>query len=270
MKDKKKEIKPQMLETDWQKRARSRIEELSKQPYQRYPTEERFAEFPYQQQLQGTLGDYINRAPQPLHQEAESQLMGTLQGDYDPRTSPYYKSLREQALREEQEAVNRLKREGVATGMLQSSPYVRAEAELRGDTASKLSELLGGMYENERGRMIEAVPQAMEVGQYQEGQPLQTAQAISAISPILKQLMEEPKAFDYQQFKEEQAWPYAVQVPLLQQLLGYAPWYMPQYENTGIMGSGVTGQQAGDSITQGLLLGMMMSSKRFKKNIRVW
>ncbi|HDP36814.1 MAG TPA: hypothetical protein ENN27_02935 [Candidatus Atribacteria bacterium] len=228
MKSKKEKIEPEILETNWQKEARQRITELSKQPYRRY-TEPVFGEYPYRAQLESSLGKYIGRETPELYRAGESELLKTLQGEYDPYTSPYYQAMREGALREEKEALGRLRRGAQLGGYLYGTPRLNAEAELLAQTQAELAKLLGGMSEAERIRRLSTVPTAIDVGRQIEGIPLESMQAIMSISPILKALEEEPLRFGYEQFREEQMWPYQRQAPLLQQLLGYAPWYMPQY-----------------------------------------
>ncbi|MGE4358053.1 MAG: hypothetical protein AB7E08_05855 [Candidatus Omnitrophota bacterium] len=231
-KSKTKKIEPEILETEWQKQAKQRLTELSQQPYQRY-TGQVFAEYPYKTELQNLLRGYIGRDTPELYKASESELLKTLTGEYDPYTSLYYQAMREGALREEKEALNRLRRGAQLGGMLYSTPRLSAEANLLAQTQTGLAKLLSGMAETERARRLSTVPQAMAVGEQIANIPLESMQAIATISPLLKAIEEEPLKFAYEQFREEQLFPYQYQTPLLQTLLGYAPWYYPQYVQKG-------------------------------------
>lgn len=269
MKSKKKKVEPEILETPWQKQVRARIEELATRPYQPY-TGRRFAEYPFRDTLKSALSQYISRTEPALYGLAQSELQKTLSGEYNPATSPYYEAFRKEALREEQDALNRLRRAAQLGGMLYSTPTQQAEARLIADTTNRLATLLGQLAEAERVRRLQSVPTAISVGEFLSQSPLRTAQAITAISPLLKAIEEEPLEFEYQQFKEGQMWPYTVQTPLLQTLLGYAPWYYPVYTKkpslferiTGAVGSIMPFMNFGSSLL-GSTLGLAGSARAY-------
>jgi hypothetical protein len=114
--------------------------------------------------------------------------------------------------------------------MLYSTPILGGEADLLAQTTTGLNQILGSLSDVERARRLGAVPAAMQVGRQIQQMPLETMQAISSVSPILKALEEEPYKFGYEQFMREQLWPYQYQYPVTQQLLDYAPWYYPMYQ----------------------------------------
>lgn len=242
MKDKKEEITPQLLETEEQKQSKDWLSNLLNTPYQQY-TGQMFGSYPYQSQLKENLGQYVGRDMPELYGAAQSELMKTLTGGYDPYTSDYYKSAREGALREEQSAVNRLRRGAQLGGMMYSTPRIEAEGKTVAQTQNNLANILGQLSLQERQNRLNAVPTAMSTGQQISNMPIENMQAIMSVSPVLKALEEEPLQYAQQQFMNEQLFPYQYQLPVAQSLLNYAPWYYPQYGQTGggygQLGSGV-------------------------------
>lgn len=204
---KKRKIKPEFLESPAQRRGREFLEGILGRPFEPY-TGKRFAEYPYKEQLSRSLEQYISRQQPDIYGIAQTQLEKTIGGEIDPFSSPYYGGIKSQLLREEQEGLNRLRRGAQLGGMLYSSPRQEAEAELIGQTTGKLMEVLGRLSEAERQRQLSAIPLAMEVARAIEQQPLETARAITVISPILKAIEEEPLAFNYEQFLRKQQYPF--------------------------------------------------------------
>jgi len=151
MLSKKKKIEPELLTTPWSGQAVSTITRAMQTPYEPYPAGE------------VDVGRIME--------------------------SPYYQSIKKGALTEEQEALNRLRRGASLGGMLYSSPRLGAEAELIGQTTTKLGQILGGLAEQERQQNI---------------------------------------ARSYQEWLRKAQYP-VQQSQLAQLLLGYQPWYYPMY-----------------------------------------
>lgn len=86
------------------------------------------------------------------------EIKKVLAEKYDPFTSPFYQGLREASLREEEAGVGQLRRRSQLGGMLKSDPSKRTEAEYRGRMGTGRTTMLGEMYETERGRKMEMIP----------------------------------------------------------------------------------------------------------------
>jgi hypothetical protein len=136
MLSKKKKIEPELKTTPWGEKATSYLTKLLEQPYQ-----------PYQPTVQSPEArgytPYV-ATPYPTGEVDVKRII----------ESPYYQGLKTQALTEEQEALNRLRRGSQLGGMLYSTPRLGAEAQLIGQTTSKLQTLLGQMAEQERQQNI--------------------------------------------------------------------------------------------------------------------
>ena len=86
------------------------------------------------------------------------QIKKVLGEAYDPFKSPFYQGLREASLREEEAGVSNLRRRSQLGGMLKSDPSKRTEAEYRGGMGTGRTMMLGEMFETERGRKQEMIP----------------------------------------------------------------------------------------------------------------
>jgi len=126
---------------------------------------------------------------------------------YDPFKSPFYQGLREASMREEEAGVANLRRRSQLGGMLQSDPSRRTEAEYRGGMGTGRTMMLGEMYETERGRKQEMIPNLLSYAG----------------------LGADVGKFNTQIGIQQALLPYTAQAPLLQSLAGgYGTWYSPE------------------------------------------
>lgn len=126
---------------------------------------------------------------------------------YDPFKSPFYQGLREASMREEEAGVSNLRRRSQLGGMLSSDPSRRTEAEYRGGMGTGRTMMLGEMYETERGRKAEQIPNLLGYAGF--------------AGDVGK--------FNTQIGIQEALLPYTHQAPLLEGLAGgYGTWYSPE------------------------------------------
>lgn len=154
----------------------------------------------------------LGRDIQGLTGEAADVLRGTLRGEFDPRTSPFFQGFRQEA--------QRLKQEGISDVLRRSQRITGAPAgtALRqtGDVASRADEsilqTLGGLFEQERARQFGAVGQTFNLG--------------SGISQLLLGAGQVPRSIEQdilnarfnQQIGQIEA-PFRLQAPIAQNLL---------------------------------------------------
>jgi len=113
---------------------------------------------PAEKDVLARIGAY---KPSELYNTGKEQIMSTLKGEYNPLTSPYYKAMREQMQREGEEAVLGARQRANLYGQLSSTGMANVESRARARTANDINTLLGGMYENERARQVNAINQAL-------------------------------------------------------------------------------------------------------------
>lgn len=147
---------------------------------------------------------------------ARTEIMKTLTDKYDPRTSPYYRGLREETERLKTEGVTDIRQASELGGMFKSTPRLGAEGELINVANSNLLKQLGLLYETERGRKSQAARDIQDVGTKEIGKYA----AIGAMSDIERQLEQEVMNAKYTQAIEQMLFPYREQVGIATALLG--------------------------------------------------
>lgn len=175
-----------------------------------------------QQSGQEWLREYLAQPATPALSEATNYLRKTLAGEYDPRTSPYYQSFREQSLSDEERAANILRqRLNIAQpGAVTTAPARSQEINLRRGFATDRLGALGSLYEAERGRMQEAAGMLPGAAQLQAEEPLRKAQAGTLVGEAPRAIEAEQEEALWEALKETLLGPYMYQAPLAQALIG--------------------------------------------------
>ena len=132
----------------------------------------------FEGQIPGLVQDYASRGQLPLITSAQNQLQQTIEGKYDPRTSPYYQSFRDEALRNLDDTQTNIRQSAQLGGALRTSGRVRQEARAAVDTSREINSVLGQLYEQERLNQLNAIPQALNVSDYVENAPNRTLATI--------------------------------------------------------------------------------------------
>jgi hypothetical protein len=126
--------------------------------------------------------------------------------------------------------------------------------------ASRLQNL-GGLFETERGRQLQAVQQSLPFIQMEQQEPYQQLQAIQQFGGLPRQLATAQSAADYEQQLQNLLAPYHLSGPLAQALLGHEEtWTQPEYYQErnpllGILGGTAGGLASGSSLN--MLLGLL-------------
>lgn len=174
------------------------------------------------------------------YQEANNYLQEVLGGNYDPRTSDYYKGLRNEAETFKADSNAALKRRSQAGGMMYSTPAAGLQAENTRRIDDRTLRQLGGLYENERDRMGQA---ATGIGQVD-------AQQISNLGAG-NQLLDQQRGIEqarlnaqYQEAMTELLAPYQYQAPLASPVLQEQRYFYKSNSGGGMMG-GILGSAAG-------------------------
>ena len=188
-------------------------QELYQQPYEQYPGT-RIAGFnPWERQaLQG----YADRAQQgsPLIDQAGNMLQDTLSGNY-LNSNPWVDQMISQT---QSGVIDKFNNEVTPSTVAQFAQYgggnitntglAQLDAMNRYDLSRTLGEIDTGyrmpLYESERARQFQAVPQAMQVGnqEYADLAALQTA------GQTKRQMSQARQDLEYQQWLEQQQYPY--------------------------------------------------------------
>lgn len=142
-------------------------------------------------------------------QTAQGILTDLLAGKHDPRTSPLYAGLREEAAATKEQGLTALRRRANLGGNFYSTPALRAEGEYSANVDRGLNTLLGGMYESTMS------PQALLSASAQYG-------------ALPREIEQQQAAADYQARLSNLLAPYQMQAPIAGMLSGLQ--YLPQDE----------------------------------------
>lgn len=193
--------RPEIMETDWQKESRGILEQI----------------------MRGEGGDFpqLDVAGMTDIEKGGQSLLAKILGGgafEDPSKSLLYRGLRDESYADEERGVSGLRRRQNMGGMFVSAPGGREEAEFRGRAMRGRSSILGGLFESERNRDNPYTRMAA-VGQYGSlPREITDARNMAKYGSEMGGLDRKDSA--------------------MSQLLGYAPWYQPQFyqEESGISG----------------------------------
>lgn len=186
------------------------------------PTQQVAGISPFQSQILQSLQAAMPQINQQ-YQVAAQQLGATARGEYDPYTSPYYQSLREEGERAKRQATTAARERAEMGGALYSTPAAGVEAGARAQIETALQSELARLYETERGRQLgaaQALPQlgAQQIAQY--GQAL-------TLEDFQRQVQQQQYNALYQQAMSQILAPYQYNAAIAQAL------YQPQAAVTG-------------------------------------
>ncbi len=167
---------------------------------------------------QGRLADYQSKGTEGYNL-AMDQTRKTLAGDYDPRTSDFWKGFRQEADQVRGKSNEAIRRRAQAGGMLQSSPSANIEAQSNRELDSFMLRKLGELYENERGRMDTAANRAGNLGQQQFGNLL-AGQSMAEMPRLIEEMR---NAAIYDEQIQELLHAYTYQANLATGMMNYSP-----------------------------------------------
>lgn len=174
-----------------------------------------------QQRIQAGVGERIGDL-NANYGTAQSYLTDVISGQYDPRTSDFYKGLRQEAGDLKTEAATDIRQGANLGGMLQSTPRMAVEAESGRKIDRDLLTMLGGLYETERVRQGQAVSQLGTL----DAQTAATAGNLQQIADLERQIEQERNDAVYNQAMQTITFPYQYQAQLANSLIGASAPYM--------------------------------------------
>ena len=190
-----------------------------------------------ERQGQNMLSSYLNMPESPTLGAAERYTTNVLSGKYDPRQSPYYKSMRSQIMRDANKIAAEKLHGFAQEGMLHSEPRAEGMREYWGDVQGDLGTLLGSMYETERGRMGEAASLAPTLTKTREDLPMGRIGAATAFGAIPREVQQADLDRQYQEYLRQEKGK-AVPYEIFSNIMGqpYEPYAAPTLTQGGSMG----------------------------------
>jgi len=160
------------------------------------------------------LQEYLNKGIPSGITTGIGQLKKTVEGGYDPMTSPAYQGYREASKMEEEEAINELRRRLQLVGHGDfSSPALKQEgATRRGYSADRMG-YLGALYDRERERQTGAAGPLIEASDYASKAPLRKTEAATAYGGLPRQIETAQDEADYLALLQTLLFPYKQEGP---------------------------------------------------------
>lgn len=195
---------------------------------------------PTEQKAQTQLSSYMDTPTSSSLTAANKYNTAVLQGEYDPRTSPYYAAMKKQILKDAEEAGASVRHGAATTGTLHSDPRHVQERKLTENVSDQLATLLGNLYESERGRMTTAASQAPQIATAEAQIPLTKITAGTTLGSIPREVTQDDLNRQYAEY-QRQVQGASVPYSTLNSLAGlsYSPY--PQSYNSTDTGANMSG-----------------------------
>ena len=190
-----------------------------------------------------------------LISQARQQLSETLAGDFDPRTSPFFQGLREEAQRLKQEGVSDVLRRSQRLTGGASGVAGRQAIDVQSRADENILQVLGSLFETERGRQLAAVPTAVGIEQSLAG----TLAGFGGLERSIEQQILDAR---FQKQQSDVLAPFQLQAPVASDLLRQQRFtFTPGSEGSSLMQdiAGVAGLVAAP-MTGGASLGLTASA----------
>jgi len=123
-------------------------------------------------------------------QQAKGEISKTLTNQYDPTTSPYYQAVKAQAATNLQDELRGIESDAAGAGRYWTGARLERQEKARTRTTEGLNTILGALAERERQNRLNVIPQAMQLGQLEQGLPLQQATAFQTLGALPRNIQQ--------------------------------------------------------------------------------
>lgn len=157
------------------------------------------------QGLNQFLPQYLN-GPNvtPGMSNIQNFLQNTINGGYDPNTSPQYAAYRDQANYNNTQAIKNTQADLGAAGKFFSSEAATKYGDINAQTAMGLNTENANLANNERNRQMSAVGPASQIEQFIQNMPLNKASAALQYGALPRQIEQSDLESQYQDFLRQQ------------------------------------------------------------------
>lgn len=145
----------------------------------------------YQQEALPYMENY---SQQPITPELVSlganEYKKTLNNEYDPSKSLYYKAMRDAANVNLRNTMRKISDLGAGGGRYWTGARLEQQRYANEDLTNALNQILGNLAERERTRRLNAVPAAAALGEQIVNEPLARARNVLSVGDILRQIQQ--------------------------------------------------------------------------------
>lgn len=149
------------------------------------------------------------QAADPTFQKARKVVGQTLEGQFDPTTSPYYQAVKAEAARNLASTQENIKSEAAGRGNVFTGGRIREQARAATDVGIGLNKILGELAMRERQNQLSVIPQALGISQTLAQEPLQRAEAFQLFGALPREIEQAMNTAAYNEWLRSQ-----VEVPM--------------------------------------------------------
>lgn len=206
---------------------------------------------PMTSQEQASLGkvdQYANTGYGDTFKAGAAEIQKTLNGSYDPSTSPYYQAVKAQSAKNLSDTQTNIASNAGGGGRYYTGARLKAQGDAATNSGLNLDTILGTMAQQERQNRLSVLPQAMAYGQAEQQLPLQQAAALQQIGSLPRTLEQNTNNAMLENFYKSQ---YDYPLNILQMIAGVQS---PPTQSVTPQNSGL------QNATQGAMSGAMLAA----------
>ncbi len=155
---------------------------------------------PQEQKSLGYLEEYGAGKPSKLRGAATAEIQKTLEGGYDPTSSPYYQAVKAEAARNLEGTQADISDMAAGGGRYWAGARLGEQREAGTDVTIGLNKFLGELAERERVRKLQVLPMAGQFAGEEERVPLEKAAAFQSLGALPRTVEDARKKAIYQEW----------------------------------------------------------------------
>lgn len=196
---------------------------------------------------------YANQAPNSTLQAGKAQIERTLNGGYDPASSPYYQAVKAQAAQNLTDTNRRIASTAGGGGRYYTGARIKAQSDATRDVNLGLDKIIGDLSQQERQNQLAVLPQALSFATEENNLPLQQATALQTLGALPRTLQQNTDTTQLNNWFRSQ-YDYPLNWAQLISGVQTPPTVMATPQNSGL-------QNVTQGLTQGAMLALMMAGK---------
>ncbi len=204
------------------------------------------------------VNQYANQGSNSTINAGKAEIERTLNGSYDPSTSPYYQAVKAQSAANLADTNKTIASNAAGGGRYFTGSRMKQQARATNDAGMNLDTIMGTLAQNERQNRLNVLPQAMAYGEQEQNQPLQQATALQTLGALPRLLEQNTNNVNLENFYKSQ---YDYPLSILQMIAGVQspPVYQANPDRIGQL------MQLGGQVAGAAAMGCWVAASVFEK-----
>ncbi len=163
------------------------------------------------------VNQYANQGSNSTLDAGKAQIEKTLNGSYDPSTSPYYQAVKAQSAANLADTNKQIASDAAGAGRYFAGSRIKQQGRAANESGMNLDTIMGTLTQNERQNQLAVLPQALAYGQQEQNLPLEQAKALQTVGSLPRQLQQNTDTESLNNFYKSQ---YDYPLSILQMIAG--------------------------------------------------